>query len=165
MIRSVDLTALDLMEAGSALDDTRRLRVAFPVSAATGTAASACVYFELDPGMHLGVHTDSAEELLVVLDGEGEGLVGHETAPVRAGQVLVVPASVRHDMTNTGTGVLRVLGTFAAASVVSVFEESLEPGGPRVFVAGGPLPIALPLDQPPSPSARTRPAATRQTAR
>ena len=87
MIQAIDLNTIDLMEIESPIDPARRLRVAFPISSATGTAASACVYFELQPGAHVGVHTDTAEEFLIVLEGRGEGLVGDETAPVEAGQV------------------------------------------------------------------------------
>jgi quercetin dioxygenase-like cupin family protein len=144
-MQAVDLRDIELMEVESALDPTRRVRVAFPISSATGTAASASVYFELEPGAHVGVHTDSAEEFLIVLEGSAEGLVGDETARVEAGQVVVVPAMVRHDMTNVGEGPLRVLGTFAGSTVVATFEEPLAPDGPQVFVIGGPMPIVLPL--------------------
>lgn len=147
-MQAVDLTTLETMPIESDLDPTRRLRVAFPISSATGTAASACVYFELEPGTHVGVHSDTSEEFLVILEGEGEGLVGHETAPVREGQVVVVPAMVRHDITNTGDGILRVLGTFAGSTVVATFEEALAPGGPSVFVIGAPMPIMLPREEP-----------------
>jgi quercetin dioxygenase-like cupin family protein len=145
-MQAVDLNDIETMDVESALDPTRRLRVAFPISSSTGTAASASVYFELEPGCHVGVHTDSAEEFLIVLEGTGEGLVGEETARVEAGQVVVVPAMVRHDMTNVGDGILRVLGTFAGSTVVSTFEEPVAPGGPRVFVIGAPMPIVLPLE-------------------
>lgn len=147
---AVDLTTLETMEFESALDPTRRVRVAFPISSATGTAASACVYFEVDPGCHVGVHTDTAEELLVVLEGAAEGLVGDETARVEAGQVVVVPAMVRHDVINVGEGPLRVLGTFAGSTNIGTFEEPLSPGGPQVFVIGGPTPLALPLEAAPA---------------
>jgi hypothetical protein len=66
---------------------------------------------------------------------------------VREGQVVVVPAMERHDLTNTGTGPLRILGTFAGSTSVATFEDDLMPGGPRVFVIGAPTPIALPLEQ------------------
>ncbi len=144
-MQAVDLRDIELMEVESALDPSRRVRVAFPISSATGTAASASVYFELEPGAHVGVHTDSAEEFLIVLEGTGEGLVGDETARVEAGQIVVVPAMVRHDMTNVGEGPLRVLGTFAGSTVVATFEEPVAPDGPQVFVIGGPMPIVLPL--------------------
>jgi hypothetical protein len=64
-----------------------------------------------------------------------------------------VPPMVRHDVTNTGEGILRVLGTFAGSTVVSTFEEALAPGGPQVFVIGGPVLIALPLEATHEPEA------------
>jgi quercetin dioxygenase-like cupin family protein len=144
-MQTVDLQNVETMEIQSALDPARRVRVAFPISSTSGTAASASVYFELEPGAHVGVHTDSAEEFLIVLEGSGEGLLGEEVARVEAGQIVVVPAMVRHDMTNVGTGPLRVLGTFASSTVVATFEEPLEPDGAQVFVIGAPMPIMLPL--------------------
>ena len=147
-MQAVDLDSIDLMNIESALDPDRRLKVAFPVSSATGAAASASVYFVLEPGTHVGVHTDTSEEILVILEGDGEGMIGEETAPVHAGQIVVVPAMVRHDITNTGSGTLRVLGTFGGPTVVAAFEEALAPGGPQVFVIGGPMPIVLPLAEP-----------------
>lgn len=147
-MQALDLGSVELMDIRSELDPTRRVRVAFPMSSATGTAASASVLFEVAPGGHVGVHTDSAEEFLVILEGSGVGLVGEDTAPVRAGQLILVPPMVRHDVTNTGDGPLRVLGTFAGSTVVSTFEEPLSPGGPQVFVIGAPVPVMLPLGEP-----------------
>ena len=54
------------------------LRVNFPVHSATGTASTATVLFELDPGAELPVHTDSAEELLIILQGTAEARIGDE---------------------------------------------------------------------------------------
>jgi mannose-6-phosphate isomerase-like protein (cupin superfamily) len=147
-MQALDLRSIELMEIASAIDPTRRVRVAFPMSSATGTAASASVYFEVAPGEHVGVHTDSSEEFLLIIEGRGEGLVGEETAPVEAGQLILVPAMVRHDVTNTGDTPLRVFGTFAGSTVVSTFEEPVAPGGPQVFVIGAPMPVMLPLAEP-----------------
>jgi hypothetical protein len=130
-MHAVDLSTVEMIDIESALDPTRRLRVAFPISSATGTAASASVYFELEPGDHVGGHT--------------EGLVGDEVARAHAGQIVVVPAMMRHDMTNAGQGILRVLGTFASSTVVSTFEEPIAPDGPQVLVIGASKPIVLPL--------------------
>lgn len=150
MIQNVDLSRIELTRIESPLDPTRRVDVAFPTSSATGLVASASVYFELEPGAHVGVHTDTSEEQLLILEGQGEGLVGDEVAPVHAGLLVVVPAMVRHDLTNTGDGVLRVLGTFAGPTNVATFEEPLGEGGPQVFVIGGPMPILLPLEAAPA---------------
>ena len=144
----IDLNAVQTIDIESALDPSRRVRVAFPISSATGTASSATVYFEVEPGDHVGVHVDSAEEFLVILEGSAEALVGDELGRAEAGQVVVVPSMVRHDLANVGDGVLRVLGTFSSSTVVSTFEEPIAPGGPQVFVIGAPMPILLPLEAP-----------------
>ena len=123
------------------------LRVSFPVHSAVGTASTATVLFELDPGAELPVHTDSAEELLVVVQGTAEASVGDEVGRIRAHDVALVPPMAPHGLRNVGDDVLRVFGTFSASTVVSTFEQPFEPGGPDVFVIGAPTPIATSLEQ------------------
>ncbi len=144
----VDLSSVELMDIESTIDPSRRLRVAFPHSSATGHASLATVYFEVEPGDHIGRHTDSAEELLLVLEGVGEATVGDETGIAHAGGVVTVPAMEPHDIRNVGDGLLRVLGFFSASTNVGTFEEPTEPGGPQVFVIGAPMPVVLPLEEP-----------------
>jgi quercetin dioxygenase-like cupin family protein len=124
------------------------LRVSFPVHSAIGTASTASVLFELDPGAELPAHTDSAEELLIVVNGTAEARIGDEVGRLERHQVGLVPPMAPHGLRNVGDDVLRVLGTFSASTVVSTFEEPFEPGAPQVFVIGGPMPIALPLSEP-----------------
>ena len=50
-----------------------RVKVNFPFSLGTGNKNTAVVYFEIEPGHRLGMHTDSAEEILLVLDGTAQG--------------------------------------------------------------------------------------------
>lgn len=123
-------------------------RVGFPLHSATGTASTATVLFELDPGETLGVHTDSAEELLIVLQGTAEARVGDEVGQITANQVALVPPMAPHGLRNIGDDVLRVLGTFSASTVVSTFEHPFEPGGPEVLVIGSPVPMAAHRGQP-----------------
>lgn len=123
-------------------------RVGFPLHSATGTASTATVLFELDPGAELAVHTDSAEELLVVVQGTAEARVGDEVGQITAHQVALVPAMAPHGLRNVGDDVLRVLGTFSASTVVSTFERPFAPGGPQVLVIGAPVPMAAHLEQP-----------------
>jgi quercetin dioxygenase-like cupin family protein len=144
----VDLNSLDLFERTSELDPTIRVRVGFPHSSAVGTASTATVYFELEPGAHLGSHQDSAEELLLVLEGLGEATVGDETGRAEAGAVVTVPAMEPHDIRNVGDETLRVLGFFSASTVVSTFEHPPAPGGPQVFVIGAPMRLAVPFPEP-----------------
>ena len=124
------------------------LRVSFPLHSATGTASTATVLFELDPGAELNVHTDSAEELLIVVQGTAEARVGEEIGRLETHQVALVPPMAPHGLRNIGDDVLRVLGTFSASTVVSTFEQPFEPGGPQLFVIGAPIAIATGLGEP-----------------
>ena len=139
---AIDLDNLDLMTVSPGR------RVTFPVNSATGTASTAAVYFELDPGVELPVHTDSAEELLIIVEGTAEARIGDDVARVGRNQVAVVPPMAPHGVKNIGQDTLRVLGTFSSSTVVSTFEEPFEPGGPQVFVMGSPVRIAAPLEEP-----------------
>ena len=122
------------------------IRVAFPFHSDLGTASTGAVLFELDPGSELARHTDSAEEVLIVLEGEADAFAGGEQRRLRAGHVAIVPAMVPHSVLNVGAGVLRVLGVFSSATLVATFEEPLTPDGPQVMVAGAAVPIAVSLD-------------------
>ena len=124
------------------------LRVSFPVHSAVGTASSATVLFELDPGAELGMHTDSAEELLIIVQGTAEARVGGEVGRLQRHQVGLVPAMAPHGLRNIGEDVLRVLGTFSASTVVSTFEQPFEENGPQVLVIGAPVPVAGHLEEP-----------------
>jgi quercetin dioxygenase-like cupin family protein len=124
------------------------LRVSFPFHSASGTASTAAVLFELDPGAELPVHTDSAEELLVVVQGTAEARVADEVGLLRTHEVARVPPMAPHGLRNVGDDVLRVFGTFSSSTVVSTFERPFEPGGPQIFVIGAPMQVALPLAEP-----------------
>jgi quercetin dioxygenase-like cupin family protein len=139
---TIDLDDFELMPVRPGL------RVSFPFHSATGTASTATVLFELDPGAELPVHTDSAEELLVVVQGTGEARVGDEVGLLGAHEVALVPPMAPHGLRNVGDDVLRVLGTFSASTVVSTFAEGLESDVPQLFVIGAPIPVALPLGEP-----------------
>jgi quercetin dioxygenase-like cupin family protein len=120
------LEAQELMEGWSATDPRMRTKAGFPLFAAHGTKSTAVVYFEVEPGNHLGRHTDSAEEIILILEGEREAVLGDERSPVTRG---VVP----HDLYATGTATLKVIGFFAAAEVESVFDDAMQPIGERVL--------------------------------
>lgn len=137
---SAHVDALELMEFHAPDDETRRCRATWPLHRDLGTASSAMVYFELEPGKRLGEHTDSAEEVLVVLEGEVEAVVGNERARLSAGGTAVVPAQLLHDVRNVGVSRARVMGIFPSNTIVSVFGSELAPVGSRVV--GTPPPAA-----------------------
>lgn len=134
---TANLNTIDLQEMESPNDPSLAARVNFPISAANGAAGSAVVYFELDPGKRLGRHTDSQEEILYIVAGEGEAEIAGEWAPVVAGSMVVVPALHPHQIRNTGVETLKVLGFFTGSSFVSLFEDGLFPGTDQVLFMTG----------------------------
>lgn len=135
---AVQLAERDLVDVSSETDETRRIRFDFPISSVAGAASTAVVYFELEPGEHTGMHTDSAEEIVLILSGRAEATVGDERGELSAGGLGLVPALVLHDVRNIGEETLRVVGFFSSGIVVSVFEDPLLPAGKRIV--GTPLP-------------------------
>lgn len=128
------------------LNDMEGLRFGFPLSSATQTASTAFVQMEFEPGAVLPRHTDSAEELLLVLEGTAEGTIGDETGLLQAGDIAVVPALAPHGLRNVGDGRLRVVGFFSSSTNLGVFEEPL-PTGDQVVVVGAPFPLAAPFPE------------------
>jgi quercetin dioxygenase-like cupin family protein len=135
---AVQLAERDLVDVSSGTDETRRIRVDFPISSVAGAASTAVVYFELEPGEHTGMHTDSAEEIVLILSGRAEAIVGDERGELSAGGLGLVPALVPHDVRNVGEETVRAVGFFSSGTVVSVFDDPLLPAGRRVV--GTPLP-------------------------
>ena len=123
---------LELMEVWYEIDPTMRLKVNFPVFLGTGSKNTAVVYFEIEPGYRLGTHTDSAEEILLVLEGEVDVTLGEEEGRLSAGQMAVVPAMVPHGMRNVGEERVRVAGFFSSNVIVSTFDKPMMPFGQRV---------------------------------
>ncbi|HZO48825.1 MAG TPA: cupin domain-containing protein [Gaiellaceae bacterium] len=135
---AVQLADRELVQISSETDESRRIRVDFPISSVAGAASTAVVYFELEPGEHTGMHTDSAEEIILILSGTVEATVGDERGELTAGGLGLVPALVPHDVRNVGDETVRVVGFFSSGIVVSVFDDPLMPAGRRVV--GTPLP-------------------------
>ena len=135
---AVQTDELELIEGWSENDSTRRARFNFPIFNLTGALNTAVVYFEVDPGDHLGMHTDSAEEVLYIVSGTAEAIVGDERGEIGPGSLALVPAMVPHDIVNTGDETVRLVGFFSSSTVVSVFEDPFAPIGRRVV--GTPVP-------------------------
>jgi quercetin dioxygenase-like cupin family protein len=129
-MNTVRLGDLQLPELGYDHDETARVSGTFPFSAATGNKSTAMVYFELAPGKHLPTHTDSAEEILCVLEGTIEVTVGEERARAATGDLALVPAMVPHSARNIGAGPARVIGFFSSSTNMATFDHPLVPTAP-----------------------------------
>ena len=110
-------------------------------SRSTATRAPV-VYFEVEPGEYLPTHTDSAEEILYIVQGEGEALVGEERGIVRAGDLAVIPEMVPHGIANVGEETLKVVGFFCDSHIVSTFAEPLQPMDQATITMGAPVAVS-----------------------
>jgi quercetin dioxygenase-like cupin family protein len=131
-MQTVDINALKTFEAWYENDPEVRVRAEFPFTAATGNATTSMVYFEIEPGHRLGTHTDSAEEIVVVLQGTVEATLGDERGQLSAGGAVLIPAMVPHGVRNIGNETARCIGFFSAAGVESVFDQLVMPFGTKV---------------------------------
>src|SRR3954452_11479013 len=139
-MQTASTPSLALLEAY--VDSDRRGRVfpAFPINCFTGAEHTAVVYFEVQPGDYLPTHTDSAEEGLYIVAGEGEARLGNERARGRAGVLAVIPAMIPHGIANTGDEPLKVVGFFCESEIISTFAEPLQPIGLATLTQGAPVP-------------------------
>ncbi len=133
---TVDLNNLELTELWGKDQPNVHNRSTFPLGGPLGTENSAMVYFELEPGDSLGRHTDSVEEVLLILEGTVEVSVGDEKGDLIQQQIAVVPTMVPHDLRNVGEETARVIGFFGAPSWVATFDVTFEPGGFNVADIG-----------------------------
>jgi quercetin dioxygenase-like cupin family protein len=131
-MQTANLGTLDLFDAWYEADPAMRVAVSFPFYAATGNERSAVVYFEIAPGCYLGTHTDSAEEILLIVSGTVEACLADQTGTLAAGEAALIPAMAPHSVRNIGDAPARCVGFFAAATVESTFDRPLMPFGQRV---------------------------------
>jgi quercetin dioxygenase-like cupin family protein len=158
----VRLSELEVPKVGYQDDPTAQVNGTFPFSAATGNKSTSAVYFEVEPGNYLPTHTDSSEELLMILEGEAEVSVGDEQARASAGDVALIPPMVPHSLRNVGEGKVRVFGFFSGSTTLSTFEQPLVPLDQPPEEQGPPpfgertltIPPMVALEQPPAPLAR-----------
>jgi len=107
-----------------ALNDARRLNVTKPVGAEIsmiidGETSGATYLSEnitrVQPGVTLKpVHSHvDIEEVVFVLEGEGEAWVDGATCKIEKGDSVLYPPNSKHTVTNTGTGTLSLLCFFS----------------------------------------------------
>ncbi len=82
---------LELLKFWQESDPAAGIRINFPIDAQTGAASSTAVYFEVESEQHIGTHTHSAEEILFILEGEAEAVVGDERGRLSKEEIAVVP--------------------------------------------------------------------------
>ena len=79
-------------------------------------------------------HFHRYDEVVYVLAGEGAFHVDGESASLRAGSCIHLPARLIHCLENSGPGEMQVLGVFRPAGSPA---EAYYPDGSAAVVAGG----------------------------
>lgn len=68
---------------------------------------------EVDAGGHVGRHTHAGEEIGYITEGETEMLIdGEAPRKLKAGDTFIIPAGKIHSAKNTGSGPLKLIGTY-----------------------------------------------------
>jgi Cupin domain len=97
---SARVSELELTEYWCEADPRLRGGLELPMHTGNGAASSAVIYFEHEPGQHPGRHTDSAEEVVLVHDGEAQVIASDVRMRLGAGALALVPGMVPHDISS-----------------------------------------------------------------
>jgi quercetin dioxygenase-like cupin family protein len=90
----------------------------------TGNQDSCALLTFMEPDGKIPMHSDSAEEIILVLEGEIEAwLEGEEPVRLTPGMMAVMPALVVHGMHNVGTTRSKVVGFMAANTILTHFPD------------------------------------------
>jgi quercetin dioxygenase-like cupin family protein len=117
-------------------DKTIAWNASFASCGGHGATQSSTIVYDIEPGGHLGWHTDATEETQYIVSGTGELKMEDGVYPVGPGSVFVLPTNVRHDLANTGKDPLRAVAFFAAAMFTQDFDEVMLP--PKSHILGTP---------------------------
>lgn len=124
----IDLNSIELNEFTAIENPKQRCKATFPLLGIHGAKNSAAVYFELNPGEELGTHTDSAEETLLILEGEVEVTLGSECCIVGKSNIALIPEMIPHNLKNAGESKVKVIGFFGGANnIIATFENTWLP--------------------------------------
>ena len=81
----------------------------------------------LSPGVTIPWHFHETEEVIVVLEGSGECRTEESTENYSAGDVIILPARVKHSLKNSGNTLIRQI-CFFPSDPATQFLEGEYPG-------------------------------------
>ena len=104
-------------------------------ASAANNATQLCLFEQwCDPGHGAPTHLHAVEEVLHVLEGEADVWVGDTHATLTSGQLIIVPAGVKHGFANSGSGILHIQSTLAAPVFEAAYDDKRET--PRRWLPG-----------------------------
>lgn len=77
----------------------------------------------MTPGNATPPHRHDCDEVVVVLAGSGTLLIDGQALPFQAGDTLVLPAELDHQIVNTGDRDVVTVAAFAASPVVTALPD------------------------------------------
>lgn len=128
---AIGAAQVELSDAWIEGDGEARWRSGSGHSAQHGATTTGTSLLEVPAGCRLPRHTDSAEEVVVVIAGSAEVTLGQETAAVGPGGVALIPENVPHEVRNAGEETLRFMAVYASTDVVTTYEDEVQPDGGR----------------------------------
>ena len=123
----IQLNRLPLRTTWTATQPKQRVHSTFPFLFSQENKAISLVYYELNPGDYLGLHKDSAEEVLFIFEGTVQMMIGNERTVVKAPALALVPRLVSHNLQNVGDCRVKAAAFFPQRHVVSTFEHAWMP--------------------------------------
>src|SRR5947209_12427768 len=104
---TIDPRSLEFSDSWQEEDPAARWRSAAGHSPSEGAEASGSSLLEVEPGHHLPRHTDSAEEVVVVVSGSAEVFVGEERSRLGPRGLALVPKCVPLEVHTAAEDALR----------------------------------------------------------
>ena len=104
-------------------------------TSARNGATQLCLFEQwCEPGHGAPNHLHAVEEVLHVLEGEADVWVEDTHATLTPGQLMIVPAGVKHGFTNSGKTLLHIQSTLAAPVFEAAYDDKREV--PRRWLPG-----------------------------
>ncbi len=98
-------------------------------------------YVSLEPnGGQVPWHNQEQEEVYFILEGTGEMCLGSDRCTISTGQVVYIPPLVFHQITNMGSGMMRMIYCYGPAGDVAHWRQELDGTLPRAGFEAPPLP-------------------------
>jgi mannose-6-phosphate isomerase-like protein (cupin superfamily) len=74
---------------------------------------SQVVVMAIQPGDDIGEETHDGDQILLFVEGEGRAILEGQSEPIRAGDLVFVPAGTLHNFVNAGPEPLRLVTVYA----------------------------------------------------
>ena len=126
-MNTIELQKLDLIEAWSKADPNERVRFTFAINGETGPQQCSVAYAELEPGSAIPRHSDSANEVMLVVDGTVEFEIDGQVGTYGPGTLLEIPPHVKHRTGNSGNSTARLVLYFDTPANEVTFDDPLMP--------------------------------------